>query len=92
MNISYFDNCYHEAVQAKPFRKLLKVQKWTQTGGGKSTGFGESKEARRRNKAFMKVRDIPDFKLSDIMGQFEMDNEGNFIIIKQGKQLMDINQ
>jgi hypothetical protein len=37
----------------------------------------------------MKVRDIPDFKLSDIMGQFEMDNDGNFIIIKQGKLLLD---
>ncbi len=40
----------------------------------------------------MKVREIPDFKLSDIMGVFEMDNEGNFIIVKDGKLLRDKNK
>ena len=37
----------------------------------------------------MKVRDIPDFKLSDIMGKFEVDEEGNFIIIRDGSKLVD---
>ena len=30
----------------------------------------------------MKVRDIPEFKIGDIMGQFEVDDDGNFIIGK----------
>jgi hypothetical protein len=37
----------------------------------------------------MKIRDIPDFKLSDIMGEFEVDMDGNFIIVKEKGQLKD---
>lgn len=37
----------------------------------------------------MKVREIPDFNIEDIMGEFETDNQGNFIIIKDGKTLWD---
>ena len=37
----------------------------------------------------MKVREIPDFSIEDIIGEFEMDNEGNYIIIKDGKCLRD---
>ena len=37
----------------------------------------------------MKVREIPDFNIEDIMGEFETDNQGNFIIIKDGKTLRD---
>ena len=37
----------------------------------------------------MKIRDIPDFKLSDIMGEFEVDLDSNFVIVKDGKVLKD---
>lgn len=37
----------------------------------------------------MKVRDIPEFKIGDIMGEFEVDDDGNFIIIKEKGDLFD---
>jgi len=34
--------------------------------------------------------DVPDFDLKDIMGEFEIDDLGNFIILRgDGNQLLD---
>mmetsp|Transcript_38084 Transcript_38084/g.58114 ORF Transcript_38084/g.58114 Transcript_38084/m.58114 type:complete len:132 (-) Transcript_38084:350-745(-) len=45
-------------------------------------GFQEKKKRKKLPPA--RVRQLPVFEISDIIGDFEIDEEGNFIIIKNG--------
>lgn len=46
--------------------------------------------SRSRRLAANRLQEIPDFELTDIMGEFEIDDMGNFIIIRgEGSRLMD---
>ena len=45
-------------------------------------GFQEKKKRRKLPPA--RVRQLPVFDIQDIIGDFDIDEEGNFIIIKNG--------
>ena len=50
------------------------------------------KESKRKakKKVFKAKKEIPDFELADIMGDFEIDDMGNFIIMRgEGGELLD---
>jgi len=53
--------------------------------GGKRRG-----KKKRKNLNTKRTKEIPDFELADIMGDFEIDDLGNFIILRGEKgQLLD---
>lgn len=53
------------------------------------TGRKKGKK-KKKNLNAKKTRDIPDFELADIMGDFEIDDLGNFIILRGEKgELLD---
>jgi len=50
----------------------------------------EKKTKKKFKKVFKPKKEIPDFELADIMGDFEIDDMGNFIIMRgDGGELMD---
>lgn len=50
----------------------------------------EPKTKKVKKKVFKAKKEIPDFELADIMGDFEIDDMGNFIIMRgEGGELMD---
>ena len=48
------------------------------------------KKKKIKKKVFKAKKEIPDFELADIMGDFEIDDMGNFIIMRgEGGELLD---
>lgn len=52
--------------------------------------MGRRKGKKKKTIAGKRAKEIPDFELADIMGEFEIDDLGNFIILKgEKKELLD---
>ena len=50
----------------------------------------KDKKKKVKKKVFKPKKEIPDFELADIMGDFEIDDMGNFIIMRgEGGELLD---
>ena len=50
----------------------------------------QEKKKKPKKKVFKPKKEIPDFELADIMGDFEIDDMGNFIIMRgDGGELLD---
>lgn len=51
---------------------------------------GKKKRTKKKKGNPKKIQDVPDFELADIMGEFEIDDLGNFIILRGEKgELLD---
>mmetsp|Transcript_42288 Transcript_42288/g.30961 ORF Transcript_42288/g.30961 Transcript_42288/m.30961 type:complete len:263 (-) Transcript_42288:15-803(-) len=49
-------------------------------------GMGKRKGKKKKGLGGKRAKEVPDFELADIMGEFEIDDLGNFIILKGEKQ------
>ena len=63
------------------------IQGMSESEGG--DGRKSKKKLKMAAAAQAQKREIPDFELSDIIGEFEIDDLGNFIIVREGGMLMD---
>jgi hypothetical protein len=51
---------------------------------------GKGKKSKKKKLNGKRAKEIPDFELADIMGEFEIDDLGNFIILRGDKgELLD---
>jgi len=58
---------------------------------GESAGLGKKGRGKKpKKRPFRAKKEIPDFELADIMGEFEIDDLGNFIIMRGARgELLD---
>ena len=65
----------------------------SESESGVPTGRGrKAKKKKGKDLGKSRMKDIPDFELADIMGEFEIDDLGNFIILRGEKgELLDKN-
>lgn len=52
----------------------------------------DAQKKKKKKKRKKKFDDLPDFQLDDIMGEFEKDDKGNFIIVREANFLRDKNK